>query len=409
MNTSFSTVLRVWGVAVSLFLFTGADWLRFRGPNGSGVSVDQGLPVRWSETENIAWKVDLPGRGVSSPIIIGDRVVLTCCTGFRQDRLHVICFHAKTGEKLWERQLWATGRTMTHPAICTATPTAASDGKRIFAYFSTNDLVCFDLEGNLLWLRGLLNEYPNASNSLGLASSPTVVGETLVVPIENDSQSVTVGLAADTGTTRWKLDRPKLANWASPVVLGDQPGQLPQVVLQSGSRLTVHEPASGRELGVYASGCASQPSSVVGDGVLYVPSGGLTALRFTPGSKEPDLLWQNNRLGASTATPLLYRGKVFTVNGSILKAGDMETGKLLWQLRLKGSFSGSPIASDGRIYLFNESGLGQVIEIGDDRGRRLKGGELGEKILSSPSMAGGALYIRSDAHLWKISSTATGG
>ena len=148
---------------------------------------------------------------------------------------------------------------------------------------------------------------------------------------------------------------------------------------------------------------------MVGDGVLYVPSGGLTALRFTPGSKEPDLLWQNNRLGASTATPLLYRGKVFTVNGSILKAGDMETGKLLWQLRLKGSFSGSPIASDGRIYLFNESGLGQVIEIGDDRGRRLKGGELGEKILSSPSMAGGALYIRSDAHLWKISNTSTGG
>ena len=390
-------------------LFGGADWLRFRGPNGSGVSDDQGLPADWSEGENIAWRVDLPGRGVSSPIVIGNRVVLTCCSGFRQDRLHVICFDASTGAVRWQRQLWATGRTMTHPAICTATPTPVSDGKRIYAYFSTNDVACFDLQGNLQWLRGLLINYPNASNSLGLASSPTVIEGTLIVPIENDSQSIAVGLATDTGETRWKLDRPTLANWASPVVLGEGPGQLPQVVLQSGSRLTVHDPQSGQESGRYDRGCASQPSSVTNDGVLYVPSEGLTALRFSPGSMRPDILWQNHRLGASTATPLVYRGMVFTVSGSILKAGALADGKLLWQLRLKGSFSGSPVAADGRLYLFNEAGLGQVVQIAEDRGRRLRGGELGEKILSSPSIAGGALYVRSDGHLWKIARPTPGG
>ena len=101
----------------------GADWRQFRGPGGKGVSTETNLPTKWSEKENIAWKAALPGRGLSGPIVIGDRVVVTASSGYRQDRLHVFCFDTKTGKQRWHRRFWSTGRTMTHGKICPAAPT----------------------------------------------------------------------------------------------------------------------------------------------------------------------------------------------------------------------------------------------------------------------------------------------
>ena len=114
-------------------LSAGGDWLRFRGPNGSGVADDEMVPTEWSEPENhLAWKIDLPGRGASGPIVVGDPLCVTGCSGYRQDRLHVICFDAVDGAKRWERQFWATGRAMTHPKTNTAAATPTSDGQRVF-------------------------------------------------------------------------------------------------------------------------------------------------------------------------------------------------------------------------------------------------------------------------------------
>src|SRR5678815_997269 len=118
----------------------GANWPQFRGPLGNGVAEGLRLPAP-IDAGSITWAVDLPGRGLSSPIIIGDRVFVTCSSGPKQDRLHVICFNAADGKKRWERQFWATGRTMCHEKTSVAAPTPASDGKRIFAIFSSNDLV----------------------------------------------------------------------------------------------------------------------------------------------------------------------------------------------------------------------------------------------------------------------------
>src|SRR2546423_944859 len=143
-----------------------ADWRQFRGPRGNGVSDESDLPVTLHREKNIAWKIDLPGRGLSSPIIVGDRIFVTCSSGRKQERLHVICFNATDGSKLWERQFWATGRTTSHPKTSVAAPTPVSDGERLYAIFSCNDLVCLDLDGNLIWLRGLTRAYPNATNSL---------------------------------------------------------------------------------------------------------------------------------------------------------------------------------------------------------------------------------------------------
>jgi outer membrane protein assembly factor BamB len=270
---------------------SAADWTRFRGPNGSGLAEGNGPPASWSveSGENVAWKADLPGRGLSSPIVVGDRVFVTGSSGYRQDRLHVLCFSAASGEKLWERRFWATGRTMTHPSISPAAPTPVADDGRIFAVFSTNDVVCLDLEGNVVWLRGLMLDYPNASNSLGLASSPLVVDGTLVLKIETDSQSLAAGLDAKDGATLWKVDRPKIGAWTSPMVVPGK-GSASTVVLQSARGASGHDPRTGAELWNYDQPCDQIASATADGDVVYMPSQGLVALRAGADSGSPEVL-----------------------------------------------------------------------------------------------------------------------
>jgi outer membrane protein assembly factor BamB len=392
-------------LAAGSILLAGADWRRFRGPNGSGVAQDEiGVPSAWGQGRNIAWKAKLPGRGASGPIVIGDRVVVTCSSGYRQDHLHVVCFDIRSGAARWERQFWATGSSMTHPKICPATATPVSDGQRLFAHFSTSDLVCLDLDGNLLWLRGLQLQYPNVRNSLGLASSPVVVDDTLVVKMDTDTQSVALGLDAASGQTRWQNDRAPLASWDSPVPFrGDDERVL--VVMQSGGGLTAYEPDTGRPAWHWGHSCSTIPSCVADRNRLLVPSDGLVALSRPSGDGGPSVIWQNGRLNPSTSSPLCYRGRVYVVSRSVLKCADAETGRLLWQLRLEGSFSSSPVVAADRLYLFNEEGLGQVIAVGSSPGRVVGEGDLGETILCTPAISGGALYVRSDDHLWKIART----
>ena len=387
-------------------LSAGADWLRFRGPNGNGVADEEMVPTEWSEPDdNLAWKIELPGRGASGPIVVGGRVLVTCCSGYRQDRLHVICFDAASGAKRWERQFWATGRSMTHPKTNTAAATPTSDGQRVFACFSTGDVVCLDLDGNLQWLRGLMLQYPNASNSLGLASSPIVVDETLVLPIETDSQSLALGLDAATGQTRWKVDRPALASWASPVLLGGGEDFNYLVVLQSGRGLAAYDPRTGHRAWHSDRGCATIASGVAHGDVLYVPSFGLTALKQSTDGRPPELIWENSRLSPSTSSPLRYQGRLFVVSRSVLKCADAKTGELVWQLRLKGNFSSSPVVASGQMYLFSEEGVGQVITVGPLRGQIVGEIDLAETILASPAIANGGLYVRSDRHLWRFASS----
>lgn len=382
--------------------FTGADWRQFRGNDASSVATDAQLPVEWT-AENVSWKASLPGRGLSGPIVVGNRVVVTACTGFKQDRLHVLCFDTATGKSLWERQFWATGRTMCHPKMSVASSTPASDGKRVYAMFSTNDVICLDLDGNLQWLRGLTHDYPNASNSLGMASSPLIVGDTLVVQVENDSESFAIGLDSSTGENRWKIDRPILANWTSPSLLSGKTRSDDVVLLQSGKGLAAVEPATGREVWRYGEGCGTIPSLVVSDGVVYVPSKGITALKHDGTESTAKVLWQSGKLGPGTASPVLLEGSLFTVNpAGVLTCGDPATGEPRWQLRLQGPFTSTPVAANGHLYFVNEAGLAQVVKPGKESGEVVSTHDFAEVILCSPAAANGALYVRSDGHLWKI-------
>src|SRR5262249_16462044 len=145
-------------------IVAGSDWPGFRGPGGTGTIAGESVPQEVSAAKNVAWRADLPGRGLSSPIIIGNHVFLTASSGRRQDRLHVFAFTAKTGRQLWERSFWATGPTDSHPKNCMAAPTPVSNGRLVAALFGTGDLVCLDLDGNLQWFRSLYEENTGATD-----------------------------------------------------------------------------------------------------------------------------------------------------------------------------------------------------------------------------------------------------
>jgi len=394
--------------AATMALARAADWPQFRGAASNSVTSAQQPPAEWSEADgkNVAWKVELPGRGPASPIVVGDRVIVTASSGVNQDRLHVLCFDAKDGKQLWERQFWATGRTLSHPSSANAAPTPASDGNLIFAFYSSNDLVCLDLEGNLKWYRGLAHDYPAAGNDVGMSSSPVLAGDALIVQVECQGDSFATAIDKETGEPRWRVPRPKDASWSSPVLL---PGANPAdtlVLLQSPKHLTAHRVATGEQVWAYEVACDAISSPAVVDGTVYVASKGVTALRPGAGA-EPEVVWNAQNLQPGAASAIVSDGKLFIINrAGVLNCANTADGKVLWRTRLEGEFWGTPALAGNRLYTVSQKGKGQVVEIAADgtKGDVIGTGQLEGEVQSSPAVTDGALYVRSDGHLWKIAA-----
>jgi outer membrane protein assembly factor BamB len=378
------------------------DWTGFRGPLGNGVSDEVGLPVALNAKKHISWRIDLPGRGLSSPLVVGNRVFVTASAGTRQDQLQIICLNAADGSVIWQRQFWAMGSTMCHNKTSIAAPTPVTDGRLLFAIFSSNDLFCLDLDGNLQWLRGMTLDYPNARNSLGMASSLVLAGGVLVAQVENDSESFTAGLDKQTGVNLWRVDRPKSANWTTATVQKIGSGA-EMLLLQSGGGIHAVNPKNGEVVWHYADGASTIPSSALAGGVLYVPSHGLTALELADDGRSFKQKWRSSRLRPGTASPLVHRDRVYSLNNAgVLTCGDTDSGKRLWQLRLDGPFGGSPVVADNHLYAFNEEGKAQVVDLSAPEGRIAGEMDLGEMIQCSPAVSNGALYVRSNGRIWKI-------
>lgn len=402
MNLTIRTVVLSLLIA-SPVAATAADWLQFRGTDNRSVAASEPVPATWDEQENVAWKAALPGEGVSSPIVVGNRVVVTASSGPNQDRLHVLCFDVESGKQLWHRQFWATGRTLHHPTSSVAANSPASDGERIFAFFSTNDLIALDLEGNLLWLRGLTADYPKAGNDVGMASSPVVVDSTVIVQVENQGDSFVAGIDAATGENLWKQPRPEAANWASPTVLTANNGGQDLVLLQCGTDLAAVEPKTGQTVWKFDYACSSIPSTTVDGNEVYVPANGLTALSLPAGGGDPTMLWESNKLSVGSASPVVHDGKIYIVKrAGVLSCGDTEAGDVLWQLRLKGTFWATPVLADGHLFLINQDGLAQIVSVDGEEGEVVSEYDFGEPVLGSPAVADGAIYFRGESNLWKM-------
>jgi outer membrane protein assembly factor BamB len=378
------------------------DWPQFRGPEGSGVGRDTELPEAWSPDLNLKWKVPLPGRGVSNPVIVGNRLFLTANSGMAMTRLHVLGFDAASGEKLWERQFWATGQTLCHPKTCMAGPTPVTDGKHVWCLFATNDLMCLNAAGDLIWYRSLNGDYPLMTNHVGRAASPILFEDLLIVPLENQGASFLVGIDAKTGVNRWKVERPLENNWTTPIV-ANRNGRT-ELILQGMRLLTGFDPRTGEKLWeVEEDGLFTIPSPVVAGDLVLAATRGMIAVKPGVNGAAP-VAWKALKLGASTPSPVVHDGLVYTLKGEILVCGDIAgQGKVVWEQRLKGPFSASPVIADGKIYVVNESGVVTVLKPGREV-KILATNDMKDTILATPAIANGSIYLRSDQFLYRIMS-----
>lgn len=381
------------------------DWPQFRGVNASSVSNDSKLPVEFGgeSNSNIAWQTKLPGRSVGGAIVVGDQVITTSSSGMDQRRLHLISLNQQDGSIRWQQELVARGRPFCHPTSANAAPTPASDGKNVYAFYSSNDLACVDLEGNLVWYRSLSTDFPKAGNDVGMSSSPLVVDGVCIVQVECQGDSFAAGLSCEDGSILWKRERPKQANWASPVAI-QNPAKENMVVLQSRENLVALDPKSGKEFWAIDLPCSSIPSAMAVDGRLLVPASGITALDLSSVGASPSKLWDNNKLSANACSPLVVGSRIYTISRTVLACADIYSGELKWQARLADAKSiwSSPVVANNLLYIFTEEGKCLVVRLGDEKGEVVATNDMGESVLSSPAISGNAMYVRGVSSLWKI-------
>ena len=347
----------------------------------------------------ISVAADWPGfRGsVSGVVTHGERVYVTASSGPRDDRLHVLCFDAATGAKLWQRQLAATGSTAAHPDTCMAAPTPVADATGVYALFASGDVAAFDADGTLRWYRSLVGDYPTVTNQVGMASSPVLADGKLIVPMDNVGESFLAALDLATGRNVWKTARAKEMNWATPAVRTLPDGG--SEILYPGRDLAAYDAATGaKKWSAKLPGGIASPT-VAGD-LLLTPGGGLNASKL--GAAGVTELWKSPRLQTGMSSPVAYEGKVYGVTSAgLLLCLDAATGKVQWDFRVKGKFSASPVAADGKLYLFNEEGKLLAIKFGAEP-ELLAESATGERGQATPAVSGGAIYLRGDKSLFCV-------
>jgi outer membrane protein assembly factor BamB len=390
----------------------GADWPGWRGPAGLGISSEKNLPTKWSASENVRWKVPLQGIGVSTPIVWQDHVFVTASEGRLNDRLLVMAFDRKTGRSLWQARFFASSQPEWYfPPGGMAIPTPATDGQRLYALFGTGDLVGLDFAGNPVWIRSLAEEFGPFRNRWGMAASPILVGDLLVVLVDHFSQSYLLGVDARTGTTRWKTDRDANVNWSSPLPVAVN-GKT-QLVVSGTKKVKGYDAGTGKEIWSI-DGMQEQciPTPVAENGIVYAVSGrkGQTlAIRLDSARGEltdKHVAWSSIRGAPNIPSGLCLGGHYYLVDDEgFATCFDARTGAEIWRERLGGRFHASPVAADGKVYYTNMQGLITVARAGP-KFEVLAKNNLGETVIASPVIAHGQVFIRGERYLYCIAEAS---
>ena len=389
------------------------NWPEWRGPQRNGVSSETNLPLEWSAEKNIRWKAPLPGQGVSSPVIWGERIYMTAAEGPNQSELIVLCLSLKDGGELWRLRLWGTAPTLRHATKSgMATPTPITDGRHVYAFFGTGDVFCIDAGGNLVWQRSLADEYGQFENRFGHTSSPAILGDLLFLQCDHYGDSYLLAIDKRTGENRWKRDRPGVwHSWSSPQLVNDAAGNS-ELVVCAAERIDAFQPLTGEPLWT-AGGLQREciPTPVTGHGLIFAVSGPKgAALAIRPGSRgdvsDSHVVWRSKRGSPYVPSAILVGDQYYLVDDAgIATCLDAHSGELVWQKRLRGAFTASPIAGDGKIYFTSDDGETTVIQAGADSLIELAKNPLGEPVYSSGAISQGCLFFRTPKHLICVSGS----
>jgi outer membrane protein assembly factor BamB len=391
-----------------------ADWTQFRGPHGSGVSGETGLPASWSATENIVWRTKLPGPGTSSPIVVGRRVYLTCYTGYGQDGIkddtenmdklmrHVVCVERGSGAIVWTKDFkpllpesrYVGGNDTRHGY---ASSTLASDGKRLYVFFGKSGVYCLDLDGNEIWHETVGKN----TSGWGSSNSPVLFGNLVIINASIESGAL-VGLDKNTGKEVWQTKGIR-ESWNTPVLV-NVPGGETELVVNESSAVIGFDPASGKELWrVGGFGGYVCPSVVADKGVVYVLRGGVLAIKAGGRGDvaESHVLWRGN--GSSVVTsPVVHDGRLYWAGGK-LHCLDAATGKEIYQGKMStgGEFYASPLVADGKVYCVSRF-TGTFVFADEPKFKELAHNQFADddsRTNACPIAHEGCILLRTDKHL----------
>ena len=406
--------------AVSLLTVSlhGSDWPGWRGWNGIGVSDEKNLPTEWSKDKNIAWKAVLPGKGASSPAIVGDRVYVTAQTP--DTALHVLAIDRNGGEILWDREI-GRGKLKANNLHNMATPTPAADARNVYVMFGTGDLAALNREGKIIWQRNLVTEYGKYNYNHGYGSSPILQKDRLYIACMHQGPSYILAVDANTGKNIWKKDRnlePKdesQDSYSSPIFAKARLGT--QLVVAGAESINAYDPANGDELwrlgglkvphpaGRTIAGPTAGERTIVVVGSGFQNRGYMTA--FRPGGRgtlsETNRLWTYTKFSPDCPTPVISKGNVFCIrDDGMASCLDLKTGEPRWQERLfSENVKVSPVAADDKIYFTSNQANCAVVK-SEPKFQSLATNKLDEATLATPAISNGKLFIRTDTHLYCI-------
>lgn len=349
-----------------LTLFAPAiPWSAFRG-DGNSVT-GHPLPIKWDGAESLRWSADLGGYGQSSPIIWGNRVLVTSMVGAeRKNHGLVECFALDTGKQLWERRFECAQTLKVSDYSSRGAPTPAADGERFYVFFESGNLAALSHQGEVLWERALTADYGEFKGNHGLGSSLALSEQAVLALVDHDGPSYLLALEKDTGKTKWKAERPQNVSWTSPIVVGS--GAEQQVFVNAGGRLDVYQASTGAPL-YHVTGLEGNnvPSATVSADYVVVGAQGTSSnLAIRRGGNgdvtDSHIAWRADGVTSSFASPLIYRGMVYFVSrAGVATCLDLKTGEQLWQHRLGDSCWASPLASGDHVYFFTKGGTTVVL------------------------------------------------
>lgn len=435
-----------WAVSLASVLAAGVEWPQFRGPNGDGHAAAVNLPSEWSEKQNLVWKTAIPGRGWSSPVI-GDGLIWVTTAVEHQATpaelqaqktklsgnpmasqmtlvgsitLRAVALDAKTGQVVRDIKLFDVKDPQpVHSLNSYASPSPVLTENRLVCHFGAFGTACINTaDGDILWKADLPNDH-----SVGPGSSPIVFEDFVIIPCDGADTQYVAALDLLTGKPAWKTQRPPMTGdkgdlhkaFSTPY-LAEINGQ-PQAIIVGAQWVVAYEPRTGREVWRlnHGAGFSNVPRPVVGNGCIYICTGfmrpELVAIRETARGEigESDILFRVKRQIPAQPSPVLVGQEIYVVSDQgIATCLDALTGEQHWQERVEGNYSGSPMAADGKLYFSNREGQTSVVKPGR-RFELLAVNQLDGQLMASPAAIDGALFLRSESHLYRVGKSAEAG
>ncbi len=394
------------------------NWHQWRGPNNDGISNETDVPIQWSQTENVRWRLPLPGQAASTPVVWGDKIFLTSADG---SELVLMCVSTE-GEELWKRTLAQGNRSKRGDEVNLAAPSPTTDGKHVWAFLGTGDLACYDIEGNPVWQTNLEERYGKFRLGFLMSMSPVLDKDRLYLQLIHSNAWLVLALNKMTGEEIWKHDRKSDARkecehaYTSPILYRDAEREF--LVVHGADYVTAHNLEDGSE--IWRCGGLNPPewynpsfrlvaSPVVTEGLIVVPSaknGPVLGLDPSGTGNITDTKWQIWKLQEGTPdvpSPLIHDGLVYLCREKgILICLDAKTGEELYEMRINRQLHrSSPVYANGYIYLTSRNGVVNVVKAGREF-EILATNSIDETVAASPVIADGVLYLRSYDALYAI-------